>query len=98
MNIPIDPQFITDTAVRLVQIDSINPFLSPEGAGEAEAARFTAETLARLGLVVDSYEIAPGRWNVIGRLPGRATAVPCSSTPTWIPSAWPGWLSLFRGQ
>jgi acetylornithine deacetylase len=71
MNIPIDPQFITDTAVRLVQIDSINPFLSPEGVGEAEAARFTAETLARLGLVVDSFEVAPGRWNVIGRLPGR---------------------------
>jgi acetylornithine deacetylase len=71
MNIPIDPQFITDTAVRLVQIDSINPFLSPEGAGEAEAARFTAETLARLGLVVESYEMAPGRWNVIGRLPGK---------------------------
>jgi acetylornithine deacetylase len=70
MNIPIDPQFITDTAVRLVQIDSINPFLSPEGAGEAEAARFTSETLARLGLVVESYEMAPGRWNVIGRLPG----------------------------
>jgi acetylornithine deacetylase len=71
MTIAIDPQFITETAVHLVQIDSTNPSLSPDGAGEGAAARFTAEVLERLGLHVDSYEIAPGRWNVVGRLPGR---------------------------
>jgi acetylornithine deacetylase len=71
MTIAIDPQFITETAVHLVQIDSTNPSLSPDGAGEGAAARFTAEVLERLGLHVDSYEIAPGRWNVVGRFPGR---------------------------
>jgi acetylornithine deacetylase len=71
MNIPVDPQFITETAVHLVQIDSTNPSLSPDGAGEEAAARFTADCLAQLGLAVESVEIAPGRWNVVGRLPGR---------------------------
>jgi acetylornithine deacetylase len=73
MNISIDPQFIAETAVRLVQIDSTNPSLSPAGAGEAEAARLTADILTQLGLSVDSYEIAPGRWNVVGRLPGQGS-------------------------
>lgn len=71
MKISIDAKFITETAVNLVQIDSTNPSLSPDGAGEGAAARFTADCLAQLGLVVESVEIAPGRWNVIGRLPGR---------------------------
>jgi acetylornithine deacetylase len=70
MNILVDPQFITETAVHLVQIDSTNPSLSPDGAGEGAAARFTADCLAQLGLAIESVEIAPGRWNVVGRLPG----------------------------
>ncbi len=71
MTITIDPQFITETAVRLVQIDSTSPSLAPDGAGEAEIARYTAALMTQIGLDVTSYEIAPGRWNVVGRLPGQ---------------------------
>ena len=71
MTITIDPQFITETAVHLVQIDSTNPSLSPDGAGEAAITQYTADLMTRIGLDVTSYEIAPGRWNVVGHLPGQ---------------------------
>ncbi len=54
----------------LVRIDSVNPELVPGGAGEAEIAHFVAGWLARAGLEVELYEVAPGRPNVIGTARG----------------------------
>jgi len=51
---------------QLVAIDSTNPDLVPDGAGEAEIAAFVAGWLEAAGLEVELYEAAPGRPNVVG--------------------------------
>jgi acetylornithine deacetylase len=66
----IDRAYIRDTLVRLVQIDSVNPTLSPGAPGEAEIARFIGESLAAGGLEVTLFEPEPGRVTVVGRLRG----------------------------
>ncbi|HEX6506989.1 MAG TPA: M20/M25/M40 family metallo-hydrolase, partial [Chloroflexota bacterium] len=55
----------------LVAIDSVNPSLVPGAAGEAEIAQFVASWLKDAGLQTTLAEIAPGRPNVIARLPGK---------------------------
>ena len=57
---------LTDLTCELVAIDSVNPDLVPGGAGEGEIAEFVSSWLERAGLEVESEEIAPGRFNVIG--------------------------------
>ena len=57
---------------QLVAIDSVNPSLVPDAAGEADVSAFIAEYLRRAGLDVDVQQVAPGRPNVIGVLEGRA--------------------------
>jgi acetylornithine deacetylase len=49
----------------LVAIDSINPDLVPGAAGEAAVAHFIAEWCQNVGLDVHSYEVTPGRPNVV---------------------------------
>jgi acetylornithine deacetylase len=57
---------LTELTGELVAIDSVNPDLVPGGAGEGEIARFVASWLEEAGLEVESDEIAPGRFNVVG--------------------------------
>lgn len=57
---------------QLVAIDSVNPSLVADAAGESEIAAFVAEYMATLGLEVHVQEAAPGRPNVIGVLDGDA--------------------------
>lgn len=54
----------------LVAIDSVNPDLVPDGAGESAVAQYIAETLSRTGLDVRLQEVVPGRPNVIVRARG----------------------------
>ena len=67
----IDSSFLKKVLTELVRIDSTNPSLSAHGAGESEIAAYVADVLTALGLAVDVHELAPGRVNVVGRLPGR---------------------------
>ena len=60
-----------DLARALVAIPSVNPDLEADGAGETEIAAFCAELLQGWGLEVVVSEAAPGRPNVLGRLPGQ---------------------------
>ena len=69
-NLHIDENYLTQTLIDLVRINSVNPTLSPEGKGEAEIGVYVAEKLATLGLDVTTQVIEPGRVNVIGVLPG----------------------------
>lgn len=55
----------------LVAIDSVNPSLAPDRAGEGEIAALVAECMRRSGLDVEVEEIRPGRPNVVGVLDGR---------------------------
>ncbi|NNF12469.1 MAG: ArgE/DapE family deacylase [Gemmatimonadetes bacterium] len=60
-----------DLARLLVSIPSVNPTLSPGGAGEARMAEVTADLLEGWGLDTETHEVAPGRWNVVSRLAGE---------------------------
>jgi acetylornithine deacetylase len=57
---------LSELTADLVRIDSVNPDLVPGGAGEGEIAKFIASRLEDAGLEVESEELAPGRWNVVG--------------------------------
>jgi len=65
-----------DPAIRLlrdlVAINSVNPTLVPDAPGEAEIAGAIAAEMRRIGLDVETQQVAPGRPNTIGVLEGRA--------------------------
>jgi acetylornithine deacetylase len=56
----------------LIAIDSVNPDLVPGASGERAISEFVEIELKKYGLDVERTEIAPGRWNVVGVLEGRA--------------------------
>ena len=66
----VDPEYVIRLCQALVRINSVNPTLVPGAPGEAEIGRFTASTLAGLGLEVAQHEPSAGRVSVTGRLPG----------------------------
>ena len=59
-----------DLLAELVAADSTNPTLVPGGAGEGAVAAILARRMEAAGLEVDVWDAAPGRPNVVGRLPG----------------------------
>lgn len=67
----IDRSATIETLKALVRINSINPALVPGAPGEREIAAYLTDQLDELGLEVSVDEITPGRFNVVGRLPGR---------------------------
>jgi len=54
----------------MIQINSINPTLSPGGAGEREISDYVARVLALPGVRVETFEPEPGRITVLATLPG----------------------------
>lgn len=70
--ISIDFQYIQQTLVDLVRINSVNPSLSSEGSGEVEIGSYVAAALDALGLEVTTDEFEPNRVNVVGILRGTA--------------------------
>lgn len=56
----------------LVRIDSVTPWLIPDGHGEGEVARYIARWLteAGTGAQIDIVEVEPGRPNLLARLRG----------------------------
>ncbi len=63
--------YIQKSLQKLVQINSVNPSLEQPGAGEAEIGHWIAGELSRLGINNKIHEIAEGRLNVVGLLPGE---------------------------
>lgn len=55
----------------MVRIPSVNPVLSPGGAGEAEMAQACMSWLRGWGLDTQVVEVAPKRFNVVATLEGR---------------------------
>ena len=64
------PDDLTALLSSLVAIDSVNPSLVPDGAGEAEAVAFIAGWARDAGLEVDVLEETPGRPSVLVRARG----------------------------
>jgi acetylornithine deacetylase len=69
----IAPQRVTDILITLVSTESVNPDLVSGGSGERQIASYVAAFLKDAGLHSELVEIAPGRFNVIGRLRGKET-------------------------
>jgi acetylornithine deacetylase len=70
MNFTIDESYLTKLTQEMIQINSVNPSLTPDGKGEAELGAYVAEKLKELGLEVTVSELAPGRVNTVGVLKG----------------------------
>jgi len=66
----IDTTFTTQTIQKLVQINSVNPGLDPEGPGEEEIAGFICDTLSELSIPFEKDILAPGRVNVTALIKG----------------------------
>jgi acetylornithine deacetylase len=61
-----DREFIVRTLADLVRINSINPSIAADGAGEAEIAAYVAHALGSLGLEARILEPVPGRATAVG--------------------------------
>jgi acetylornithine deacetylase len=68
---PYAPAEVESLLAELVSIDSVNPALVPDGAGEAEIARFVARWAEEAGLTVQIVEPVPGRPSVVATASGR---------------------------
>lgn len=69
-DLSIDRERLVDQLADLVRLDSTNPGLVPDGAGEAAVAESVADALREMGLDVEVWEPEPGRPNVVGVWPG----------------------------
>jgi acetylornithine deacetylase len=65
-----DRDFIVRTLADLVRINSINPSIAPDGAGEREIVEYMCRSLARLGLGIERIEPEAGRPSVLATLSG----------------------------
>jgi acetylornithine deacetylase len=68
--IRIDEDYVRETLVRLVRINSVNPTLVPVAPGEREICDYIAGSLRSRGLEAQICEAAPGRTSVLGYLRG----------------------------
>jgi acetylornithine deacetylase len=76
---------VVSLAADLVAIPSVNPSLSPAGAGEQAIATYLAEHMRRAGLDVEQPEALPGRPNVVAVMTGASpgpTVLFCGHTDT----------------
>jgi acetylornithine deacetylase len=69
-NLTIDHDYLQHTLANLVRINSINPSLTPGGAGEKDIAAYLMRAMQQLGLDVVQQEPAPDRISVVGTLRG----------------------------
>jgi len=70
MEINIDREFIKEVLIQLVQTDSRNPSMVADAPGEEYIGSVLADLMLEMGLKVTTNELAPGRVNVVGTLPG----------------------------
>ncbi len=66
---------VTRICQELIRIDTTN-FGNNEGMGERKAAEYVMELLHEVGLTPELFESAPGRANVVVRLPGLDSTRP----------------------
>jgi acetylornithine deacetylase len=67
---PIDDRNVDTLLSDLVRIESVTPWLIPEGPGEADVVRFIGGWLEGTGAAVTIEEVEPGRPNLLARLRG----------------------------
>ena len=65
-----DRDFIVRTLADLVRINSVNPSIAADGAGEREIVEYISEVLGRIGLAIERVEPQEGRPSVVATLRG----------------------------
>ncbi len=72
------PANVTELLQELIRIPSVNPDGDPgtDGVGEQALAEYLAVFLKKLGAEVEMHEVQPGRPNVVGRFPAKASGRP----------------------
>jgi acetylornithine deacetylase len=66
----VDQRVVIACLQELVRINSVNPFLVPGAPGEAEMAAAIGRRMEAIGLATRTVEVAPGRPNLLARMPG----------------------------
>jgi acetylornithine deacetylase len=66
----VDADYVVRTLTDLVRINSVNPWIAPDGPGEAEIAAYVASSLASAGLETAIHEPQPGRASAVAWLAG----------------------------
>jgi acetylornithine deacetylase/succinyl-diaminopimelate desuccinylase-like protein len=69
----IEEKEVIDLVSKLVQIDSVNPWLVKGSVGEAEVVQFIAAWLKPYGVQIHLEEAEKGRFNLVARLPGSGS-------------------------
>ncbi|HTP11577.1 MAG TPA: ArgE/DapE family deacylase [Anaerolineae bacterium] len=69
-NLSIDRHYLQQTLIDLVRINSINPSLTPNGAGEKEIAAYMKHAMQQLSMAVAQHEPALERISTVGTLHG----------------------------
>jgi acetylornithine deacetylase len=69
-SLTIDRNYLYQTLADLVRTNSINPSLTPSGAGEREIATYVKQTMQQLGMTVAQHEPEPDRISTVGTLRG----------------------------
>ncbi len=70
MKIAVDRDYLLEILTDFVRINSTNPSLNPNGAGEGEIVAYIADAMHKLKLEVVTHEPEPGRPSVVGTLKG----------------------------
>ena len=70
MEIKPDQKYLTQILTDLVQINSANPGLWTEGAGEAEIAKYLEQAMRQIGMEVHLDQVEQHRFNAVGILKG----------------------------
>ena len=70
MTLTIDRDYLIQTLIDLIGINSVNLSLTPDGRGEAEIAAYIAQSLRKLGLDVALHDADHSRVSAVGILKG----------------------------
>jgi acetylornithine deacetylase len=71
MKLNYDVKFLTETASKLIQIDTRNPSLSSDGPGEIKCVEFLSEIYEQLGFEYSVDMLSSKHANIIARIRGR---------------------------
>lgn len=83
MTDPLSRENVRQVLEELVRIPSVNPALAEDGSGEQAIAEFAAGWLRERGVEAWTDEVAPGRYNAVGRVgAGQRTLVACAHLDT----------------
>jgi acetylornithine deacetylase len=71
MKLKIDNKFLTETLIKLIQIDSRNPSLCSDGPGEIQTVEYLGELYKKLGIPYKIYKLSDKHANIVAKIKGK---------------------------